>query len=118
MARTDIPVQQMANFAAGDDDVAATSGDAANDHSFTNTGRELLIMRCSDASQKTASIISVADEYGRTGDVTITCPASTGLSIKGPFPPSRWNQSGGVVHVDLADATGVTFSVVRLPVKE
>lgn len=117
MARTDIPVQQMANHSAGDNSVTFTGGDAANNHSFTNDGRMLLIMKCTDASEKVATVVSVADEDGRTGDVTITCPATTGESIAGPFLKSLWNQSG-VVHVDLAADTGVTFAVVRLPDKD
>jgi hypothetical protein len=118
MARTDIPVQQMANHGAGDDSITFTAGDAANDHSFTNTGREILLMKCTDGTQKTATVISVADEHGRTGDLTITCPATTGLSNKGPFVPARWSQSTGLVHVDLTDATGVSFAVIRLPAKD
>lgn len=116
MARTQIPVQVLGTRGGGDDDVAGTAADSANDHYFLNSGRELLIMRNTDAAPKTATVVSVTDRNGRTGDKTITCPATTGLSIYGPFPPALFSQRGadrGRVHVDLTTATGVTFAVVQ-----
>ncbi len=116
MARTILTVQAMGRNGGGLDSVAFTAGDAANDHYFLNSGRELLIMRNSNAAPKTATVVSVADVNGRTGDKTITCPLTTGVSIYGPFAPSLFGQRGtdrGRVHIDLADATGVTFAVVQ-----
>jgi hypothetical protein len=118
MPRVQIPIQEMGPNGGGDDSIAWTSGDAANDHYFDNSsGKVRLLMRCTDAAPKTATVASVADEYGRTGDKTITCPATSGFSMYGPFPPHLFNQRGasdlGRVHVDLADATGVSFAAVK-----
>lgn len=116
MTRVAIPVQVMGRNGGGIDNVTGTAADAANDHYFLNSGRELLVMRCTDGTQKVATVVSVADAHGRTGDKTITCPATTGLSIYGPFAPGLFGQRGadrGKVHVDLVAATGVTFAVVQ-----
>ena len=118
MPRTDIPVQQMASHGAGLSDVQFTAADDTNDHSFINDGNVLLMMKNVSAGIKTADIISIANRWGRTGDQTLTCPATTGISQAGPFPKSVWNQSGGVVHVDLTDDVDISFAAVRLPIKE
>lgn len=118
MARTNIPVQQMLSHGEGDTDVQFTAGDDTDKHSFINDGTVLLLMKNTAGAPKTADIISVANRHGRTGDQTLTCPANTGISIAGPFPKSVWNQSGGVVHVDLTDDTDISFAAVRLPIKE
>lgn len=119
MARTQLPVLVMGKNGGGLDSVTFTNGDAANDHYFLNSGRELVIMRNTNGTPKTATVVSVADRHGRSGDKTITCPATTGVSIYGPFAPSLFGQRGtdrGRVHIDLTDATGVTFAVVQADV--
>jgi len=112
MARTAITVQAMAAHGGGKDDIAWTAADATNDHEFLNTGRELVLMKNDSAGALTATLVSVADEYGRTGDKTITTGASD-ISIFGPFPPSKFNQAGGLMHIDLTDDTSLSFAVVQ-----
>jgi hypothetical protein len=108
----------MANFGAGDQDVAWTAADATNDHSFVNDGRCLLLVKNTAVGTNTVVVKSVADEHGRVGDVTLVCPANTGISIAGPFNTARFNQVGGVVNVDITVDTTLWFAVERLPEKE
>ena len=113
MARTAIPIQEIPRNGGVLDDIAWTAGDATNDHEFANTGNELLLMKNTHSSEQTATVVSVADEYGRTGDGTLAPDATTGISIAGPFKPPLWNSAAGLMYVDLTDDTGVTFAVVR-----
>lgn len=115
MARTNIPVQEVPLHGAALDDVSFTAADATNDHEFVNTGREILVMNNGDASQRTATVVSVADENGRTGDQDLA-PAAGEISVAGPFPTSLWNSTLGKVYVNLSpgEDANVTFAVLRL----
>ncbi len=114
MPRTIIPVQELAENAQVDASITFTAGDASNNHYFLNTGREMLIMQ-SSAGGKTATITSVADEDGRTGDLTLA-PAAGIIGSGGFFNKSLFNQGGsdlGKCFVELDVDTGVSFAVVR-----
>lgn len=115
MARTSIAVQTVPAHGAALDDITFSAADATNDHDFVNTGRELVLMKNDDSSQHTATIVSVADEHGRTGDQDMA-PDAGEISIAGPFPPSLWNSEAGKAYINLGagEDTSVTFAVVRL----
>lgn len=115
MARTALTVQELPLHGAALDDIAFTAADATNDHEFANTGREIVLMKNADASQHTATVVSVADQHGRTGDQDMA-PAAGEISVAGPFPPSIWNSALGLAHIDLGagEDVSVTFAVVRL----
>jgi hypothetical protein len=112
MARTNIPVQDLpvGGLAA----LTWTNSDSTNDHDFLNDGSTILIMRNSDAATKAVTIKSVTDDRGRTGDIAITVPATTGLSLVPLLPPALFNV-GGRVQVDLAtSAAGFQLAAVRI----
>ena len=115
MGRTNIPVQVLPSNGGADQNITWTAGDAANDHSFVNSGRELLLMKSDSVGAKHADVMSVADEDGRTGDQTLDPDGDQVIAMAGPFFPPVWNQTGGVVNVDLALATDVFFAVVQFP---
>lgn len=121
MARVNIPLQALAAHGGGDDAVTWTAADATNDHSLDNSSGKVLLLVRNDAASPNATItvVSVADEYGRTGDKTITCPAIAssmpGLSVYGPFAPGLFNQPGGLLNVDVVTATTLFFAAVKLP---
>lgn len=105
MARTAIPT-----------DVATTTGiifaidtaiDSTNGMSFTNTGREILLVENTHVSNAlTVTLDYAADEYGRTGTKTVSVAAST-KKIIGPFLGDLYNQdSSGTVNVDFSVNTG------------
>lgn len=119
MARTLIAANENAAHGGGINDLTFTAADATNDHYFPNNGKVRLLVRCTDASPHTVTIVSVTDRYGRDGDITLTVPAATGanpgLAYAGPFDPGLFSQRGaddlGNVHVDITDDTDLDFAV-------
>lgn len=117
MARVDIPIQTIARNKEIDD-LVFTAADAANDHSFKNSGNELLLIRndSSPAGDRTITVVAgVSGGLKRSTDLTIVVTGGSGnnAGLGCSFPPDAWNQSDGTVHIDLADDTGVAFAVVR-----
>ena len=114
MPRTAIPIQEIANQSAIDN-ISWTAADAANNHEFENDGDTLLLAKCTDASGKTVTVVSVADEHGRSGDKAISVSATTGFSIGGPFLPTIWNGAGtNKTSVNVSAATGLSLAAVRI----
>lgn len=116
MARTAIPVQEVPINGAALDDISWTAADATNDHEFENTGREIVLQNNADGSQQIATVVSVADQYGRTGDQALSAAAGE-ISVAGPFKPiSIWNSESGKAYIDVAagEDANVTFAVLRL----
>jgi len=113
MARTAIPVQAIPRNGGILDDISWTAADATNDHEFANTGCEILIAKNTHSGEQTITVVSVADEFGRTGDATLAPNATTGFSFWGPGKPGHWNSAAGLVHVDITDDTALSFAVIR-----
>lgn len=111
MARTSITVEEVLSHAT--EELTYTSGDATNDMQFVNTGREVLIVKGATTPTGTVTVKSVQDYNRRTGDLTQAVSASKEYWM-GPFPPTLFNQSDGVVHVDLDDDTDISMTVVRM----
>lgn len=80
--------------------------DNVNGHEFSNPvgGVMLILINGLGAAGVTivTTIISVADPYGRTGDLTCPSSADGTIMIAGPFPPLLFNQSDDTVDVDLS----------------
>lgn len=117
MARVAITINTIPANGGGLSTVTKTAADATNDHEMDNDGNTLIFAENLDSATKTITIKSVADEYGRTGDTTLTVPVAAagvpGTSVAGPFRLAHWNQSGGKVHIDITDATALKFYAVR-----
>lgn len=116
MARTLITLNTIPQNGLSLDAVTFTNGDSANDMYFVNDGNTILIAKNADAGAHAGSLVSVADQFGRTGDDPFSIAAGATL-VAGPFPASLWNQAGGIMHVDFTTATSVTIAAVKLPVK-
>lgn len=116
MARTAIPIQTLPRNGAIAN-VSWTAADAVNGHEFRNGGKVVFLAKNTDAAAHNATVKSVADEAGRTGDIAIAIPATSGYSIAGPFRPAWFNQRAaadlGKVFVDIDVATGVSFAAVQ-----
>lgn len=94
------------------------AADAANGMKFTNSGRESLLIRNTDASAHTVTVVSVPDEAGRTGDLAVNVPAGE-IRIVDKLQPRWWNQRSGedatTVQVDFSAATGMEVAVLAYP---
>jgi len=111
-ARDVIAIEELAKYGQGTANIALTFTPlvAANDAYFLNDGNVILVFHnSSSGGAEIATVISVADEDGRTGDITVTVPAASGggvlgIATAGPFSPALYNQIGasdlGKVFVD------------------
>ena len=94
---------------------AFTACDASNGNSFPITGRDILLVENSDASPHTITISSVADQFGRTQDITAY---SVGANLFAAFNfrggVIGFRQTDGTVHLACSDAT-VKFAVITTP---
>lgn len=114
MPRTNIPVTTLPDHGGTGADVSFTAADAANDHSFTNDGRTLLLIKNDDASPKTVTGVAVADPFGRTVNTSWAVGANS-VRLVGPFSPELFSQSDGTMHVDITADTSLFFATLRLP---
>jgi hypothetical protein len=112
MARTAIPIQTIQGGASAA--VTFTNADAANGMEFENDGATDLIVKNDDASPKTVTVVSVADEAGRTGDLAPSVAAGE-VRAYGKLRPAWWNQSNGKVNVNFSAATNLKVAAVRRP---
>lgn len=109
MARAAITVNALGY--AGGATVVWTAADKTNDHSFVNDGKTLLLVKNGSGGAMSITVKSVKDEHGRTGDVVLSL-ADSAEGVFGPFKPSIFNQTGGVVNVDIdADTTSFLAAV-------
>ncbi len=108
----DIPVQSI-GFLGSIAALSFTAGDDVNEHDFTNTGNEILWVQNDGAGTVLVTVVSVADPFGRLGNIVFTVAATTGRGCAGLFIPTLFNQSNGKVNVTLDDDTGVTLAVIR-----
>lgn len=117
MARLLITDNPIAGNGGGVQSITKTTPVAADDCYFVNYGNTLLIVENLDSTTRTITVPSVADPYGRTGDLSLVVPAAVagvpGNAVAGPFPPPLWNQLGtNQVYVNLTDATAIKFATV------
>lgn len=118
MPRTALPITTATGaypgtVAANAADFTWQAGDATNLNSFVSTGAELLLVRNDNASAQTVSVLSVADSFARTGDITSYSVDAGEYATFGPFPTAGWRQSDGTVHIDPSH-TDLKFAVVKL----
>jgi P pilus assembly chaperone PapD len=97
------------------DNLTTQAGDNTNGMEFSNSGREVIIVRNPTAGALTMTVVSVADKHGRTGDLSVVVPAA-GTGFVGPLQPDLFNQAGtGKVHLNFS-ATGLTIAILRVRV--
>lgn len=117
MARTAIAIVEVP-FQNGIQNITYAAADQPNGMKFDNDGSTLLLVINTGAGACTVTIRAVADEAGRTVDVVLVVPITTGRAIAGPFRPQWWNQrvapDVGAVGVDFSTGTGVSVAALRL----
>lgn len=94
--------------------VTMTAADTTNKEQLALTGREVLIVHNTGASSRTYTVTSVADPYGRTGDITAQTILAGAIHTVGPFGLLGWQQTGGYLYVEASHAE-VKFGVIALP---
>jgi hypothetical protein len=115
MARTAIPVQTLSSKHGGEvEDLTWTAADDVNNMEYVGTGNEIVLIKNASGGSLDVVFKSVADPYERTGDLTVSTGASD-QSVAGRFPRLLWNQSDGLVDIDIADDTSLSLAVIRLP---
>ena len=91
-----------------------TEADTSNKEQFVSTGNELIMAWNTGGSERNVTITSVADEYGRTGNIAQAVAANS-IYTFGPFPKHGWTQAGTNYIYLEADHTDVDFAVIKLP---
>lgn len=99
--------------AANSLDFAFTPGDAVNGLQYQATGREVVLVRNINAGPQTFTLISVADEFGRKGDITTYSLAAGEFAVLIP-PLKGFQQTDGSVWIDVSH-DDVHVAVLRLP---
>ena len=114
MARTRLtPVDLPATHPGGEATWSFTAADTTDQNDFILTGREVLLIDNANVAAQDVTIDSVADPYGREGDLTVSVPASSTVALY--FGDrSGWMQSDGTLYLDTASAD-ISYAVLRLP---
>lgn len=90
-----------------------TAADTGNSNMFVATGKDLLIVRNTDASDHTFTVTSTPDAIGRTKDITTETVAAGTFRIVGPLEVTGWIQTDGNIYLAANSAT-VKFGIVAL----
>jgi len=110
MARATLTVQEI-SLAGITPSYTAAEGDG---NSFANDGDVFLQVK-NAGSEITVTIQTPAKVGGvDVEEITVVVPATTGDKMIGPFEPTIFNQSGGVVYVDYSAVTSVTVAAIKL----
>jgi hypothetical protein len=89
------------------------TADTADHNDFLLTGREVLLISNGGASPVDVTVGSVADPYGRTGDLTLTVAAGATRAIAF-LDRAGWMQSDGALYLNTT-STDISYAVLRLP---
>lgn len=120
MPRTTLPIIDAPGsyptlpLSANSRDIVFTAGDAGNNNQFLATGREIVIVQNSGAGARTVTFLSVADRFGRTGDMTAYSLGAGEFGLFGPFQLDGWRQTDGYVYTNPEHAE-IKYAVIRLP---
>ncbi len=92
------------------------SAAAAAGNSCENTGREFIEVKNGSGSQIWVTVTTPALINGlAVADANVTVAATTGDKMIGPFEPSLFNDSAGLISVDYSAVGSVTVACLRLP---
>lgn len=112
MARTAVTLNAVTPDSGTGVDVAtalAAIEDTDGNYIDNVSGRVLVVVQTEATSGATLGVVSVADPYGRLGDLTSGAIGASALKVFGPFTPLLFNQGGassGRVHFDWTSVTG------------
>lgn|SRR5574341_265424 len=116
MARTAIAVTTV-GFQGKIDNLTFTAADAVNGMMFDNDAQTVVVIKNTGAGVVNVTVTSVADEAGRTGNLVVAVPATTGIGFISLLRALWWNQRTsdvGKVYLDFSTASGVSVAVLKL----
>ena len=88
---------------------------SANNNTFANDGHTIIEVKNTSGSPINVTIETPGTVDGNAvADLVVAVPATSGDKIIGPFPPSIYNQTGGVIYLDWSATTNVTVAVIRV----
>lgn len=94
--------------------VSWTAADTSNKNSFRMTRDDLLLIR-GNGGAGTYTVNTVANNRGRTADISAAAIASGAYRVIGPFKQLEgWQQSDGHMYFE-GSAVEVEFAVIKLP---
>lgn len=100
-------------YAAAAATLTMTAADAVNGNQFVAAGADLLVVQNSGATQRTFTITSSADSFGRMGSITAETINAGVIKVFGPLATLGWIQSDGYIYVS-ANHAEVKFGVVAM----
>lgn len=101
-------------YAADGVALTLTAADTANNNQFVASGKDIVIAQNTDgAAAHNVTITSVADDKGRTGDITNHSVPADGIAVFGPFEVAGWRQSDGKIYLE-ADNASIKFGIISL----
>ncbi len=100
-------------YTAGAADLTMTAADVANKNEVVASGNDLVIAHNTGGVAYTVTITSVADPYGRTGDIATYSLDAGDYVVFGPLKNEGWMQSNGKLYFEASNA-GVKFGIVKL----
>lgn len=101
---------------SGDATITYSAVDGANGNAIVNNGKLVLLIKNGSGAGITVTVVSVADEHGRTGDNSVPIAAGAEACV-GLMDPALWNQRSGdvgEVHVTFSSGTSVTMAALSL----
>jgi len=110
------PLGSNGTYGANLADMVMTAANVSDKNQFVCTGNDLVIAHNTNAGStaRTVTVTSVADPYGRTGNIAAYSIGAGEFAVFGPFKSTGWQQTDGYVYLE-ADNAEVKFGVVTLP---
>lgn len=94
-------------------DVAETAPNDTNGCDYVPTGREIVVLHNTTVGAATFTLVSSADPYGRTGDITAYSLGAGEFAALIP-PSTGFLGAGGKITITVSDP-GIKFLVMRVP---
>jgi len=95
-------------------DMTMAAADTDGKNQFVASGNELVVAFNSDSGAQTLTVNSVADPYGRTGNIATYSIGAGEYAIFGPFRLDGWKQTDGKIYLEASSAL-VKLGVIALP---
>lgn len=107
-----LTVQQVALTGLTPAYAAATAGG----DSFSNDGEVMLHVKNTNGAARTVTVTSQkpATPGLAPSNNVVVVPLTVGDKMIGPFDPTVWNDTNGLVQVTYSAETGVTVAAIRI----